>query len=89
MIVFSSKATVSGRAGLVPVAITMSLAVTWRRRLAPSSISTVFGPVNRPVPARIATPFLVSWLRTTWLSRPTTCCVLAVRSAIVISSLTW
>ncbi len=87
-IVFSSKATLFGRAGMVPVAITISVALTWRSRDSPSSTSMQFGPVNRPVPERIVTPLRVSWLRTTSLSRPTTCWVRAVRSAIVISSLT-
>ncbi len=84
----SSNSTLSGRAGRVPVAITMSLAVIRRVRSRPSSTSTVCGPAKHAVPEMMDTRLRVSWLRTTSISRPTTCWVRAVRSAMVISSLT-
>ena len=87
MIVRSSNCTVAGRAGRVPVAITIASALACCCR-PPSSTATTCGSTKRPVPLRIATLFLDSWLRTTSISRPTTCWVLAARSAIVISSLT-
>ena len=87
MMVFSSKATLAGRAGLVPVAMTMLSALTFLVRPPPSSTSTSFGPVKRAVPGMIATRLRVSWLRTTSFSLVTTCVVRAVRSAIVTSSL--
>ena len=88
MIVRSSNATLAGRAGRVPTAITTASAVTVRTRPCPSSTSTVLGPANRALPARIVTRLRDSWLRTTSVSRLTTCWVRAARSAMVISSLT-
>ena len=88
MIVFSSNSTVSGRAGLVPVAMTMLSAVTSRGWPPAAVTSTALGPVNRAVPVMIVTRLRVSWLRTTSFSRLTTCRVRAVRSAMVMSSLT-
>ncbi len=88
MIVRSSNATVFGRAGLVPVAMTMLAAVHSRARPFRSQISIEVGLVNRAVPVRIVTRLRVSWLRTTSFSRLTTWWVRAVRSAMVISSLT-
>ena len=88
MIVLSSKATLDGRAGLVPVAMTILSAVTLRVRPPPSSTSTACGPTKWAWPGMIVTRLRASWLRTTSLSRLTTCVVRAVRSAIVISSLT-
>jgi hypothetical protein len=84
----SSKSTVAGRAGRVPVAITILSAVARCIRPWPSSTSIVCGSTKYPVPVRIATRFLDSWLRTTSISRPTTCWVRAARSATVMSSLT-
>ena len=46
MIVFSSKATLAGRAGRVPVAMTTLSAVTLRVRPPPSSTSTACGPTK-------------------------------------------
>ena len=46
MIVLSSKATLDGRAGLVPVAMTILSAVILRIRPPPSSISTACGPTK-------------------------------------------
>ena len=88
MIVCSSKSTVAGRAGLVPVAITIFSAVTWRSWPVPSVTCIVCGSTNRPSPGSSATPLRASWLRITSTSRPTTCVVRAVRSPIVMSSLT-
>ena len=88
MTVRSSNSTLSGRAGRVPVAMTILSALARRIRPAPSSISTVCGSVKLPVPVRIVTRLRVSWLRTTSISRPTTWLVRAARSAMVISSLT-
>jgi hypothetical protein len=83
----SSNSTLGGRAGRVPVAMTIFSALA-RRSLPPSSTSTVCGSTKEPVPVRIVTRLRESWLRTTSISRPTTWLVLAARSAIVISSLT-
>jgi hypothetical protein len=88
MIVCSSKSTVSGRAGLVPVAITIFSAVTFRSCPVPSVTWIVCGSRNRPMPGSSATPLRESWLRITSTSRPTTCEVRAFRSPIVMSSLT-
>ena len=89
MIVFSSNATLGGRAGRVPVAMMMLVALA-RRFIPPSplSISTTFGSTKWARPGRSATRFRVSWLRSTSASRLTTCWVRAVRSAMVMSSLT-
>ena len=84
----SSNSTLAGRAGRVPVAITILSAVAVRIRPAPSSTCIVCGSVKEPVPLRIVTRFLDSWLRTTSISRLTTWLVRAARSAMVISSLT-
>jgi hypothetical protein len=46
MTVLSSKATLAGRAGRVPVAMTITPAVTLRVRPAPSSISRACGPTK-------------------------------------------
>ena len=46
MMVFSSKATLDGRAGVVPVAMTILSAVTLRLRPPPSSTSTACGPMK-------------------------------------------
>ena len=70
------------------MAITILSAVARRVLPSPSSTSTVFGSMKYPVPVRLVTRFLDSWLRTTSISRPTTCWVRAARSAMVISSLT-
>ncbi len=88
MIVRSSKATLDGRAGTVPVAMTIFSALTLRLRPPASATSTSVGPMNRAVPGMIVTRLRVSWLRTTSFSRTTTWLVRAVRSAIVISSFT-
>ena len=88
MTVRSSNSTLLGRAGRVPVAITIFSAVARRTRPALSSTSTVFASTKYPVPVSILIPFRVSWLRTTSISRPTTWLVRAARSAMVISSLT-
>ena len=84
----SSKATLAGRAGLVPVAITMLAALTRRSRPSVRSISSTCGSMKRARPGRIVTRLRVSWLRTTSFSRLTTCWVRAIRSPMVISSLT-
>ena len=52
MMVRSSNATLGGRAGLVPIAITMTSAVTVRTRPWPSSTSTVCGSTKHAVPDR-------------------------------------
>ena len=88
MIVFSSKATLAGRAGLVPVAMTTESALTFRARPSPSSTSTSCGPRKDAVPLSTVTRLRDSWLRTTSFSRLTTCRVRLARSAMVISSLT-
>ncbi len=88
MTVRSSNSTLAGRAGLVPVAITILSAVARRTRPSPLSTSTVCGSRKRPVPVMLATRLRESWLRTTSISRPTTWLVLAARSAMVMSSLT-
>ena len=72
MIVFSSKATVEGRAGRVPVAMTILSAVILRVRPARSSTSMLCGPTKYPMPCMIMTRLRVSWLRTTSFSRLTT-----------------
>ena len=79
----------AGRAGLVPVAMTMFSAVTvlWSPRVSPST-ATVCSSRNRAVPPRMSTWLRSSWLRITSTSRPTTCAVRASRSAMVISDLT-
>ena len=46
MIVLSSKATLAGRAGVVPVAMTILSAVILRLRPPPSSTSTACGPMK-------------------------------------------
>ena len=84
----SSNSTLAGRAGRVPVAITILSALAWRLRPSPASTSTVCGSTKLPVPVRIVTRLRDSWLRTTSISRPTTWVVRAARSAMVISSLT-
>ena len=88
MMVLSSNSTVSGRAGRVPVATMIFSALTSRLRPEPLATSTAVGPVKRAVPVKTVTRLRVSWLRTTSFSRLTTWCVRAVRSPIVISSLT-
>ena len=88
MIVRSSNSTLSGRAGLVPVAMMIFSALTSRLRLEPAATSTTVGPVKRAVPVRTVTRLRFSWLRTTSFSRLTTWRVRAVRSPIVMSSLT-
>ena len=84
----SSNSTVAGRAGRVPVAITIFSALAWRSRPSPASTSTVCGSTKLPVPVMTVTRFRDNWLRTTSISRPTTWVVRAARSAMVISSLT-
>ncbi len=88
MTVFSSNATLGGRAGLVPVAMMIASAVSFRCRPAVSSTSSSCGPRKDPVPLSTVTRLRVSWLRTTSFSRVTTCRVRLARSAMVISSLT-
>ena len=88
MMVLSSKATLAGRAGSVPVATTIFSALVLRVRPAPSSTSISWGPAKEAVPGMIVTRLRVSWARTTSFSLVTTCLVRAVRSAMVISSLT-
>ena len=88
MTVRSSKSTLAGRAGLVPVAITIFSALTMRTRPSRSATSMSFGPAKWAVPLRMATRLRESWLRTTSFSLPTTCRVRTARSAIVMSSLT-
>ena len=88
MTVRSSNSTLLGRAGRVPVAITIFSAVAVRSLPPPPSTCTVCGSVKWAVPVSIVTRFRVSWLRTTSISRPTTWLVRAARSAMVISSLT-
>jgi hypothetical protein len=88
MIRSSSKSTLAGRAGWVPVAITILAPVT-RRSLSPSPATvTVCGSRNRAVPGIRSTPLRNSWLRTTSVSRPITCWVRPSRSMTVMSSLT-
>ena len=84
----SSNSTLSGRAGRVPVPITILSALAWRTRPTPSSTSTVCGSAKEAVPVRSVTRLRDSWLRTTSISLPTTWLVRAARSAMVISSLT-
>ncbi len=84
----SSNSTLAGRAGRVPVAITILSALARRTRPNPSSTSIVCWSTKLPVPVIIVTRLRDSWLRTTSISRPTTCEVRAARSAMVISSLT-
>jgi hypothetical protein len=84
----SSNATVDGRAGRVPVAITIRSPLTRRATPSSATTSTVCGSMNLAVPGRRSTPLRDSWLRTTWISRPITCCVRARRSSTVMSSLT-
>ena len=88
MTVRSSNSTLGGRAGRVPVAITILSAVARRTRPSPLSTSTVCGSMKLPVPVMLATRLRESWLRTTSISRPTTWLVRAARSAMVMSSLT-
>ena len=88
MTVRSSNSTAGGRAGRVPVAMTILSAVTRRTRPSPPSTSTVCGSMKLPVPVMVVTRLRDSWLRTTSISRPTTWLVRAARSAMVISSLT-
>ena len=88
MTVRSSNSTLAGRAGRVPVAITILSALARRTRPSPPSTSTVCWSRKRPVPVMVVTRLRVSWLRTTSISRPTTWVVRAARSAMVISSLT-
>ncbi len=84
----SSNSTLAGRAGRVPVAITILSALARRLRPSPASTSIVCGSTNLPVPVRTVTRLRDSWLRTTSISRPTTWVVRAARSAMVMSSLT-
>ena len=72
MTVRSSNSTLAGRAGRVPVAITILSAVARRTRPSPPSTSTVCGSTKLPVPVRIETRLRASWLRTTSISRLTT-----------------
>ena len=88
MTVRSSNSTLAGRAGRVPVAMTILSALARRSLPAPSSTSTVCGSPKEAVPVSIVTRFRESWLRTTSISRPTTWLVRAARSAMVISSFT-
>ena len=76
-----SNSTCDGRAGLVPVAITILSAVTvsWSPRTVPSTL-TVCGSSNWAVPPRMSTWLRSSWLRMISISRPTTCWVRASRS---------
>jgi hypothetical protein len=89
MIVLPSNSTVGGRAGSVPVAITILSAVTVSSRPEPSTTSTVCSSTKCPMPGSMATWLRVSWLRITSTSRPITWLVRASRSATVMSSLTW
>ena len=88
MIVRSSNSTLAGRAGRVPVAMTMFGALAVRTRPLPSSTPACAGRRTGRCPVRIATRLRASWLRTTSISRLTTCWVRAARSATVMSSLT-
>ena len=85
----SSNSTCDGRAGRVPVAMTIFSAVTvlWSPRAVPCTV-TVCGSSKWAVPPRISTWLRSSWLRMISTSRPTTCWVRASRSPIVISDLT-
>ena len=88
MIVLSSKSTLDGLAGIVPVAMTILSALTLRVRAPPSATSTSLGPMNWAVPGMMVTRLRTSWLRTVSFSRVTTWLVRAVRSEMVISSFT-
>ena len=68
MTVRSSKSTLAGRAGLVPVAITIFSALAVRTRPSTSATSTAFGLAKWAVPVRMATRLRESWLRTTSFS---------------------
>ena len=68
----SSNSTLAGRAGRVPVAITILSALAWRLRPSPASTCTVCGSTKLQVPVSIVTRLRDSWLRTTSISRPTT-----------------
>ena len=85
----SSNSTPDGRAGVVPVAMTMysPLMVVVSRREG-SSTAMVCGSTNRPCPISRSTRLRINWLRTTSISLPITCWVRASRSAGVIRSLT-
>ena len=87
MIVRPSNSTLAGRAGRVPVAMTMCSAVSSRSWPVISRRATVCGSTKRPTPAYRDTWLRESWLRMTSTSRPTTCRVRGVRSATVMSSL--
>ena len=83
-----SKATLAGRAGRVPVAITILAAVT--RRSSPEALRThtACGSTKRPGPDSTCTLLRPSWLRTTSISRWTTCWMRAKTSSLVMSSFT-
>ena len=84
-----SNSTLVGRAGRVPVAITILSAVRVRCTCDPSmSTDSVCGSMKLAIPGISS-----MWLRSSWdlitsVSRPITCCSRASRSAMVISSLT-
>ena len=84
----SSNSTLAGRAGQVPVAIMIFSALTVLSIPLPRATTTVCGSMKRPVPATSATRLRDSWLRTTSISRPTTCWVRIPRSVTVMSSFT-
>ncbi len=83
-----SNATVDGRAGRVPIAITILAAVT--RRSSPEALSThtACGSRKRPCPGSTCTWLRPSWLRTTSTSRWMTCWMRANTSSLVMSSFT-
>ncbi len=84
-----SNSTCDGRAGFVPVAMTMFSAVTvwWSPRAEPCTL-TVCWSSKLAVPPRMSTWLRSSWLRMISTSRPTTCWVRASRSPMVISDFT-
>ncbi len=84
----SSNSIPGGRAGVVPVAITIRSACTVRTPPCMSDTSTVWGSVRRPCPGSTRMWFRASWFRITSTSRAITCWVRQMRSSIVISSFT-
>ena len=84
-----SKSTWSGRAGVVPVAMTTLSAVRVRCDPEPSmSIESVCGSRKLAAPAISSMWLRISCDRMTSVSRPITCCSRASRSEMVMSSLT-
>ena len=85
----SSNITVGGRAGRVPVAITILSALTRCSPVpSPAATATVCSSTKPAVPWSSATRLRESWSRTTSISRATTWWLRRERSSMVMFSFT-